>query len=214
MTASDAPMMRLFHTPTSPFALKVRVAIRERGLEDLVHEISATVRTPENEVLTHNPTGKVPTLVVDEGRDKGLVLLESTLIGEYLEQFGDAPPLMPKEGRLLWEERALDAYAHALMDSLAWRTREFRKPEADQYGPFIAYEQARAMRCFAELEAQVDELERVEISLSRIMLPLCLYYQSWRFPDQDWRTGSPHLARWYDRMIARPSFQSVLPVPS
>lgn len=206
-------MMRLFHTPTSPFALKVRVAIRERGLEGMVREVAANVRTPENEVLAHNPTGKVPALVVDEGRDKGLVLLESTIICEYLEQFGDGPGLLPKEGRAMWEERALDAYAHALMDSLAWRTREFRKPEADQYGPFIEYEQGRAMRCFAELEGQMDELERVEISLSRIMLPLCLYYQSWRFPDQDWRTGSPRLAGWYDRMIARPSFAAVLPVP-
>jgi len=207
-------MMRLFITTTSPFALKVRVAIRERGLESLVREIAANVRTAENEVLEHNPTGKVPALVIDEGRDEGLTLLESTQICEYLEQFGDAPPLMPAEGRPMWEERALDAYAHALMDSLAWRTREFRKPEADQYGPFIAYEQERALRCFAELEDQMDELERVEISLSRIMLTLCLYYQSWRFPDQDWRSGSPRLAQWYERMIARPSFQSVLPVPS
>ena len=207
-------MMRLFITSTSPFALKVRVAIRERGLEAIVTEVETKVRGPENEVLEHNPTGKVPALVIDDGSDKGLVLLESTLIGEYLEQFGNAPPLMPKEGRAMWDERALDAYARSLMDSLAWRTREFRKPEADQYGPFIAYEQGRAMRCFAELEGQMDELERLEISLSRIMLVLCLYYQSWRFPDQDWRTDSPRLAGWYERMIARPSFQSVLPVPS
>jgi glutathione S-transferase len=204
--------MRLFHTPTSPFALKVRIAIRERGLTDMVEEIVATVRVPENEVLYHNPTGKVPALVVDEGPDAGLVLVESTLICEYLDQIGDAPPFLPPEGRARWDERALDAYAHALMDSLAWRTREFRKPEADQYGPFIAYEHGRAMRCFAELEGQVDELEQAEVSLSRILLALCLYYQSWRFPDQDWRTTSPRLAAWYERMVARPSFKDTAPV--
>lgn len=204
-------MMRLFHTPTSPFALKVRIAIRERELEDMVREVSAAVRTHENEVLEHNPTGKVPALVVDEGRDKGLVLLESTLICEYLEQFGDAPPLMPKEGRAMWEERALDAFAHALMDSIAWRLREYRKAEADRYQPFIDYEQARALRCFAELEERADELQAVDISLGRILLAIVGYTQLWRFPAQDWRAQSPRLADWYERMIARPSIAPILP---
>ena len=204
--------MTLFHTPTSPFALKVRVAIRERGLESRVQEVPVSVRTNENLVLQHNPTGKVPALVVNNGPDKGLVLLESTIICEYLEQVGDARALLPKEGRAYWDERALDSYAHALTDSLAWRVREFRKPEADQYGPFIAYEQERALRCFAELEARADELRSVEISVGRILLTIAGYYQLWRFPDQDWRDGSPKLAAWYEAMVARPSFASILPV--
>ena len=115
------PQMTHYYGPTSPFARKVRIAVAERDLGQLVREVPVTVRTPGNLVLQVNPTGKVPALVVEEGRDKGLVLLESTLICEYLEQFGDAPPLLPKEGRAHWEERALDAYAHALMDSIAWR---------------------------------------------------------------------------------------------
>ena len=99
-----------------------------------------------------------------------------------------------------------------MTDSLAWRVREFRKPEADQYGPFIAYEQERALRCFAELEARADELRSVEISVGRILLTIAGYYQLWRFPDQDWRDGSPKLAAWYEAMVARPSFASILPV--
>ena len=204
-------MMRLFHTPTSPFALKVRAAIRERGLEPLVEEVTATVRTPENEVLNHNPTGKVPALVVDEGRDKGLVLLESTQICEYLEEYGDAPPLLPKEGRAHWEERSLDAYAHALMDSIAWRLREYRKAEGDRYQPFIDYEKTRALRCFAELEERVDELQSAEISLGRILLAIACYYQLWRWPDQEWRNESPRLAAWYETTIARSSIAPILP---
>jgi glutathione S-transferase len=118
---------------------------------------------------------------------------------------------MPKEGRAHWEERAMDAYAHALMDSIAWRSREFRKPEADRYAPFIAYEQERALRCFAELEARADELRETEISLGRILLAIAGYYQLKHFPDQDWRKDSPQLAKWYETMIARPSFAAILP---
>ena len=63
----------------------------ERGIGELVREVAVTVRTPENEVLNHSPTGKVPALVVDEGPDKGLVLLESSPICEYLDTIGNAP---------------------------------------------------------------------------------------------------------------------------
>lgn len=204
-------MMRLYHTVTSPFAMKVRAAIRERGLEPMVQEIAAAVRSPENEVLRHNPTGKVPALVVDEGRDKGLVLLESTLIGQYLDEYGDAQPLTPREGRAMWEERALDAYAHALMDSIGWRSREYRKAEAERHQPFIAYEQERALRCFADLEARAGELARVEVSHARLLLAIACYYQTWRWPEQDWHSGSPRLAEWCDAMTARPSLAAVLP---
>ena len=71
------------------------IAVAERGLGNLVREVAVTVRTPENLVLGVNPTGKVPCLVVEDGPEKGLVFLESSLICEYLEEHGDAPPLLP-----------------------------------------------------------------------------------------------------------------------
>jgi len=58
------------------------------------------VRTPENEVLHHHAIGsKGPALVAQVGADQGLVLVESLLIGEYLEQFGGAPGPIPKDKR-------------------------------------------------------------------------------------------------------------------
>jgi glutathione S-transferase len=201
----------LLHGPTSPFARKARIEIIERGIDDLVRQVAVTVRVPENEVLLHNPTGKVPALIVNEGPDKGLVLLESSLICEYLDTIGDAPPFLPAEGPARWRERAMDAYAHALMDAIAWRTREFRKPEEFQYRPFIAYEFERAERCFDDLESRVDELSAIPLTHSRILLAICLDYSLFRFPDLDWRPSRPRLADWYARMAARPSFIETAP---
>lgn len=204
-------LMTHYYGPTSPFARKVRIAVAERGLGQLVREVPVTVRTPENLVLQVNPTGKVPALVVEEGRDKGLVLLESTLICEYLEQFGDAPPLLPKDGRAHWEERALDAYAHALMDSIAWRTREFRKPDAFQYGPFIEYEAERIARCLTDLEDRIGEITAQPLSLGRILLAIALDYMLLRFPDWEWRQDYRSLADWHGEMVQRPSFRATAP---
>ncbi|HKK31640.1 MAG TPA: glutathione S-transferase family protein [Alphaproteobacteria bacterium] len=65
---------------------------------DRIYEYHAQIRGPANEVLPVNPTGKVPALTVDEGPHKGLVLLESTTICDYLEELGEGPPLQPKDG--------------------------------------------------------------------------------------------------------------------
>ncbi len=201
----------LLYGPTSPFARKARIEIIERGIQNHVRQVAVTVRTPENEVLLHSPTGKVPALVVDDGLNQGIVMVESTLICEYLDTIGDAPPLMPAAGPERWAERALDAYAHSLMDAIAWRTREFRKPEEFQFRPFIAYEFERAERCFDDLEQRVEELSAAEISHSRILLAICLDYSLFRFPDLDWRPTRPRLADWYARMTARPSFIATKP---
>ena len=201
----------LLYGPTSPFARKARIAIAERGIGDLVRQVAVTVRTPENEVLLHSPTGKVPALVVNEGPEEGVVMVESSLICEYLDTIGDAPPLLPPSGPAHWRERALDAYAHALLDSVAWRTREFRKPEDFQYQPFIAYEFERAERCFDDLESRVDELASVTLSHGRILLAITLDYCLFRFPDLDWRSNRPRLAEWYRGMAERDSFIATAP---
>jgi glutathione S-transferase len=201
----------LLFGPTSPFARKARIEIIERGIEDLVRQVPVTVRVPENEVLLHNPTGKVPALVVDDGPNKGLVMVESTLICEYLDTIGDAAPFLPPEGPARWRERAMDAYAHSLMDAIAWRTREFRKPEEFQYRPFIAYEFERAERCFDDLEGRAGELAEVRLSHSRILLAICLDYSLFRFPELDWRPNRPRLAAWYEAIAARPSFTATAP---
>tara|TARA_R110002096_G_scaffold123067_9_gene266392 strand:- start:1266 stop:1880 length:615 start_codon:yes stop_codon:yes gene_type:complete len=203
--------MTLYHTPTSPFARKVRVVAHERGLTDHINEIHAQLRTPENQVLAVSPTGKVPALVVQGGPDKGLVLVESTTICEYLEQFGDTPALQPAGGPAYWQEKALDGFAHALLDSIAWRGRDNRRPEGERSPGFVALEAERQVRCFDDLERRADELAQVEVSLSRILVAVALDFFLLRIAGEDWRPGRPRLTEWHGRMTARPSFVATSP---
>ena len=73
--------MRLYYSHGSPFAHKVRVFIREADMLSAVEERLADLRSPDNEVLRHGPTGKVPALLTEDGR----LLMESLVICSYLD---------------------------------------------------------------------------------------------------------------------------------
>jgi len=74
--------MKLFYTPNSPYARIARVATLELNLSDQIEMQKVTVRDPNSELLNYNPTGKVPTLAIDNG----FILSETRIICVYLNQ--------------------------------------------------------------------------------------------------------------------------------
>ena len=62
--------MKLFGTPGSPFARKVRIVLEEKGIP---HEyVIERPSVPGSRVPQFNPLGKVPTLVLDDGHQHRL----------------------------------------------------------------------------------------------------------------------------------------------
>lgn len=81
-------MRVLHHLPLSPFSRKVRVVLKEKALEfDLEVE---RVWERRLDFLTLNPAGQVPVLQ-DDG---GLVLADSTVICEYLDEAYPERPIL------------------------------------------------------------------------------------------------------------------------
>ena len=105
-------MLELYHFPFSTCSQKVRLVLAEKGLDFVSHEVdilSGAQHDPEYVKL--NPNRVVPTLVHD-----GRVLLESTLINQYLDEAFAEPPLLPADalGRhqaRIWTKR-LDDKVH------------------------------------------------------------------------------------------------------
>ena len=90
-------MLKLYEFPLCPYCQKVRVALEEKGVE--YERIFVDIRGKEQKrpsFLAMNPKGKVPVLI-----DDGLIVYESTIINEYLDEKYGAPRLMPEtpEGR-------------------------------------------------------------------------------------------------------------------
>jgi glutathione S-transferase len=87
--------MKLYQTYTSPFPTRVRLALYVKGIEVEMIEppgFHATTQS-KGDYLSINPIGRVPTLVLDDGR----VIPESEVICEYLEDAYPEPALLPPD---------------------------------------------------------------------------------------------------------------------
>ncbi|MEJ2480535.1 MAG: glutathione S-transferase N-terminal domain-containing protein [Acidihalobacter sp.] len=88
LVANRRSVMTLFSAPDCPDSHRARIVIAEK---DITADIVQIDRTQVSEDLTDlNPYNSVPTLV-----DRDLVLYDSRLIIEYLDERFPHPPLMP-----------------------------------------------------------------------------------------------------------------------
>ncbi|MGH8184884.1 MAG: glutathione S-transferase N-terminal domain-containing protein, partial [Rhodanobacteraceae bacterium] len=71
--------MELLYTPNSPYSRIVRVRVLEQALDVKFTRVS--LRESADQILEHNPAGKVPALILDDGR----ALSETRLVCEYLD---------------------------------------------------------------------------------------------------------------------------------
>jgi glutathione S-transferase len=81
--------MKLLNLNHSPYATRVRIQIRKKGLAIDIVAPDLPLRTPE--FLAKYPLGKVPVLQCDDGSS----LSESTVIMEYLEDTQSGVSLRP-----------------------------------------------------------------------------------------------------------------------
>jgi RNA polymerase-associated protein len=111
--------MTLFSAPNDAWSHRTRIAIAEKGIPVDVIDVEPG-RLPED-LLDLNPYHSVPTLV-----DRDLVLYESRVIMEYVDERFPHPPLMPvdpvsrAQARLMLHRLERDWYSAAdAIDSLS-----------------------------------------------------------------------------------------------
>lgn len=89
-TASRKSVMTLFCSPTCAYSHRTRIVLFEKGIAADIEYVD--VRQPPDDLLALNPHGNTPTLV-----DRDLVLYESRIIMEYLDERFPHPPLHPMD---------------------------------------------------------------------------------------------------------------------
>src|SRR5690242_12944904 len=103
--------MKLLASLASPYTRKVRVFLAEKKIEcDLALVDVAPI---ENEVNPHNPLGKIPTLVLDDGTP----LYDSRVIVEFLDSVSPISRLIPEETRNRVAVRRWEALADGVLDA-------------------------------------------------------------------------------------------------
>ena len=133
-------MIELYHADMSTCAQKARLVLAEKGLEWTGHRMDLRARDQHRpDYLKLNPNGVVPTLV-----DDGRVVIESTVICEYLDDAYPDPPMRPNDphqrARMrIWTKR-LDEGLHfatgVISGSIAFRHQHMARP-ADELNAYI-----------------------------------------------------------------------------
>src|SRR5579864_9450884 len=85
--------MKLLASLASPYTRKVRVVLAEKKIDCEMELVD--VNPVENPVNSHNPLGKVPTLLLDDGT----ALYDSRVIVEFLDSVSPISRLIPEDKR-------------------------------------------------------------------------------------------------------------------
>ncbi len=200
--------MKLYNMNLSNFATKCRLAIYDKGLDIEMAPIPGG-DLHSAEYAKVNPLGKTPALEVD-----GLLIPESEVINEYLEDKYPTPPLLPKspEGRAKvriltrFHDLYLEPPLRALFNQMTPKTRDAK----------IVAEKV------ADFKIRVDQLEKMladggfacgaNFTLADCALVPTMFFVTNLMPifGVNALDGHPKLAAWWTHVQTRPSVKKGL----
>ncbi len=199
--------MKLYISPTSPFARKARIVVLEKGLSDEVEElvIQTNAIDPNAELMQVNPLAKIPCLVLEDGQ----AIFDSRVICNYLDREHGSGAVLHATGNV--RHKTLIALADGAMDAAVLVMYEVLLREEAKRSQEIAEAQwLKVTRALASIENDYkDILER--INMGAIGVVCLLEYLDFRFADRDWRAIVPDLAIWYEGVKDRPSVKATRP---
>ncbi|UXH78103.1 glutathione S-transferase family protein [Roseateles amylovorans] len=206
--------MKLIGSLTSPYVRKVRIVMAEKKLD---YQFELEDVWGSDNILKMNPLGKVPCLVM-EGQDSITgAMFDSRVIVEYVDTLSPVGRLIPERGRERCEVRTWEALADGLVDAcVAARLEETWSGRSDaQRSPAWIDRQMAKVR--ASLQAMGQGLADKNwcsgnhFTLADVALGCALGYLDFRFADIDWRAAHPNLARHFEKLMTRSSFQDTVP---
>jgi glutathione S-transferase len=203
--------MKLIGSTSSPYVRKVRVVMAEKKLD--YQFVEEDVWSADTNIMQSNPLGKVPCLVMEGGE----ALFDSRVIVEYLDTLSPVGKLIPPLGRERAEVKTWEALADGVLDALIlarleanWGGR--KKEERSQ-----AWIERQIAKTQSSLKAMSQGLGEkpfcagIYLSLADIAVGCALGYLDFRFPDIDWRSTYPNLAKLHEKLAQRPSFTETAP---
>lgn len=196
--------MLLYEHPLSSYAQKVKIALREKGLE-------FDVETPQGlgsgkstgPFAASSPRMEVPALIDGDAR-----IFDSTIILEYLEDKWPTPPLLPRDPAARAEARMIEDVCDTLYEAINWglgEIRWFKRAEGEQADKMTA----TAARQTAEVQTWLagklgtkpwfngDSFGWADISVAPYLNRS--FHYGLGTPDRS------SLAKWLERLRQRPS---------
>jgi glutathione S-transferase len=201
--------MKLLASLASPYTRKVRIVLAEKRIDCDIEVVD--VSPSENPVNAHNPLGKVPTLVLDDGT----ALFDSRVIVEFLDNVSPIARLIPDDNRERVAVRRWEALADGVLDAGILIRYESLRPKKEQSETWVAKQLGKANRGLALVESELGErawCHGERYSLADIAFGCALGWLEFRKPGGlDWRASHPGLAKHYAKLMERPAFADTVP---
>ncbi len=198
--------MKLFYSPTSPYARKVRMLAIESGLDAQIEAIIVDTANPDPALLGANPLGKIPTLLLDNGE----AIFDSPVICRYLDSLA-AQSLLPATGWEQWEVLRWEALADGVMDAAYNLVMEGRSRPENERSPRTMLRWATEItRTLKYMDSRLSTLG-ADITLAHVALGAAVGYLEFRLPQILRGADCQALDGWYALYKTRPAMLATLP---
>lgn len=201
-------MMKLYSSPASPYARKVRVVAAVKGLESQIASVFPDANKGDPELNAKNPLGKIPCLVTANGA----VIHDSHVVCEYLDSIGSGPVLFPRSGDARWDTLTRGSLADGILDAALLLVYEKRyRPEDKVVQTWVDRQWSKINRSLDLMEANPPQWSG-HPDYGHITLACALGYLDFRHQGA-WREGRPRLVAWLEQFgKAVPAFGATQPV--
>jgi glutathione S-transferase len=189
---------------------KVRIVMAEKRLD---YQLELEDVWGNDRILQSNPLGKVPCLVMEGGE----AVFDSRVIVEYVDTLSPVGRLIPERGRERAEVRTWEALGDGVLDAaiLARLERTWAgRGDGERSQAWVDRQLSRVRAAVAAMSKGLGDkpfCSGIHFSLSDIAVGCALGYLDFRFPEIDWRSPHPNLARLYEKLAQRPSFIDTRP---
>ncbi len=197
ISAARRPVMTLYSRADCALSHRVRIVLAEKGISAEIVDVD--VNNPPEDLIDLNAYSSVPTLV-----DRDLVLYDSMIIMEYLDERFPHPPLMPVDpvsrARTRMMLHRIDNDWYNLIGDLTGADKaRADKARKMMYDDFTMLAPILARKPYF----MSDEFALIECSMAPIL---------WRLPQFGVELPSQlkPLLRYADRIFSRPSFKASL----
>jgi glutathione S-transferase len=161
-------------------------------------------------ILEHNPLGKVPVLVLEDGTN----IYDSRVIVEYIDLVSPVSRLIPEPARQRIQVKRWEALGDGLLDAAVAARQELLRPKRQQSALNVERQLGKIQSAIAAMSRELADrtwCNGEAYSLADIALGVSLGYLDFRHPEIAWRDEALNLARHTEKLARRPSFENTLP---
>jgi glutathione S-transferase/RNA polymerase-associated protein len=197
-------MLRLYDHPFSPYAQKVKISLREKGVPfEPAMPQGIGAGGAMGEFVEANPRAEVPALI-----DGDVKVFDSTIILEYIEDKWPTPPMLPKSPAERARVRMLEEIMDTHYEPINWglgEIRAFRRAEGELARKIEATAAGQTQGYYAWLEKQLGDRQWFNgDDFGWGDLAVIPYLNGSRGHGHNAPAGG-RLAAWMERANARPS---------